>query len=162
MPAYKGKEESVHLALLPVVSDEWKDKELGQRWKKIIEVRTEVTKVLEEARAKKIIGHSLNASVKISAQNDLFDLLAGYLEELKTIFITSDVTLIKNGKHEGASQSHEIEGLYISAEPAPGKKCERCWIYDMSVGSDVNEPGICGRCNKVLKQIANLKQGEIE
>lgn len=157
MPAYKGKEESIHLVLLPAVSDEWKDKTIGQRWKKIIEVRTEVTKVLEEARAKKIIGHSLNASVKISAQDDLFDLLSGYLNELKTIFITSDVILIKNGEHEGLTQSHEIEGLYISAEPAPGKKCERCWIYDMSVGADADEPGICGRCNAVLKQIANGK-----
>ncbi|MGB5157660.1 isoleucine--tRNA ligase [Desulfobacterium sp. N47] len=155
MSEYKGKEENVHLALLPAVSKQWKDTVIAENWKKIIEVRGEVTRVLEEARAKKIIGHSLNASVKIYAQGDLFDLLSRYADDLKTIFITSNVFLIKDEKPDGATKSREIEGLYISAEPAPGEKCERCWIYDMTVGTGTNEPGICSRCQKVLNRIAD-------
>lgn len=155
MPAYKGKKENVHLALLPAVSKEWKDTILAERWKKIIEARGEVTKALEEARAKKIIGHSLDASVKIYAQSDLLDILDGYSDELKTIFITSNVSLIKKGKPEGAVESREIKGLYILVEPAPGIKCERCWVYDLSVGTNADEPGICSRCQEALKRIAN-------
>ena len=147
------KEESVHLALLPSVIKIWKDEELAERWKKVIEVRQEVTKALEEARVKKLIGHSLDALIAIDAENDLFTLLDRYSAELKTIFITSGVLLSKNGSLPGAVESREVKGLYISVEPAPGKKCERCWIYDLSVGTTPEEPRVCKRCLGALEEI---------
>jgi isoleucyl-tRNA synthetase len=153
MPASEGKEESVHIALLPAVVEEWKDERLAERWKKVIEVRQEVTKALEEARVKKLIGHSLDASVSISAENDLFKLLDGYADELKTVFITSRVVLSENGKLPGALESKDIKGLYIKVDAAPGKKCERCWTYDPSVGNISDEPGVCKRCRDELAEI---------
>lgn len=153
MPMTQGKEESIHIASLPVAGKEWKDEALAGRWKKILEVRGEVTKALEEARAKKLIGHSLDASVTISADKELFTLLDRYSDELKTIFITSRVLLSENGSLPGAVESREIKGLYLSVEPAPGKKCERCWIYDLSVGAVSEEPGVCNRCRDALGEI---------
>ena len=153
MPMTQGKEESIHIASLPSAKKEWKDEALAGRWKKILEVRGEVTKALEEARAKKLIGHSLDASVAISADKELFTLLERYSDELKTIFITSRVLLSDNGSLPGAVENREIKGLYISVEPAPGKKCERCWIYDLSVGTVSEEPGVCNRCRNALGEI---------
>ncbi len=153
MPMTLEKEESIHIASLPVDGKEWKDEALAVRWKKIIEVRGEVTKALEEARTKKLIGHSLDASVTISADKELFTLLDRYSDELKTILITSRVLLSENESLSGAVESREIKGLYISVEPAPGKKCERCWIYDLSVGAVSEEPGVCKRCRDALEEI---------
>ena len=43
-------------------------------------------------------------------------------------------------------KSEEIKGLAVGVEKARGTKCERCWIYEESVGSDANHPTVCGRC----------------
>jgi len=43
-------------------------------------------------------------------------------------------------------KSAEIEGLVVGVEKARGGKCERCWIYEESVGSDANHPTVCARC----------------
>ncbi|NTW77735.1 MAG: hypothetical protein HGB33_08225, partial [Syntrophaceae bacterium] len=42
--------------------------------------------------------------------------------------------------------SEEIKGLIVGVEKAAGVKCERCWIYAESVGSDKDHPTICDRC----------------
>ena len=63
MPGLKDKASSVHLTLLPAVNSQWKDESLAQSWEKILQVRAEVTKALEEARSQKRIGHPLDASV---------------------------------------------------------------------------------------------------
>ena len=55
MPDRKENSESVHMTSLPVVNEAWKDEQLAENWKQIIEVRGEVTKALEEARVKKIV-----------------------------------------------------------------------------------------------------------
>ncbi|MBU1713617.1 MAG: hypothetical protein KKD47_11025 [Proteobacteria bacterium] len=38
-------------------------------------------------------------------------------------------------------------------ESAGGSKCERCWMYDLSVGSIADEPDVCGRCRDALEKI---------
>ncbi|RPJ12584.1 MAG: isoleucine--tRNA ligase, partial [Desulfobacteraceae bacterium] len=153
MPMIKGKEESIHIALLPVSIKERKDDRLAGRWKKILEVRGEVTKALEEARIKKLIGHSLDASVTLAAESDLITLLEDYSGELRSVFITSRVSLSRDGSLPGAYESRDIKGLYVLVEPSGGKKCERCWMYDLSVGLIADEPEICGRCRDALDEI---------
>ena len=67
MPAAPGKAASIHLALLPAVDAALVDADLAERWELLLRVRGEVTKALEEARAKKEIGHALDAAVTIAA-----------------------------------------------------------------------------------------------
>jgi isoleucyl-tRNA synthetase len=153
MPGSKMNSESVHMMSLPVVNETWKDEQLAEKWNKIIEVRGEVTKALEEARVKKIIGHSLNASITIYADGDLYNILEKYRDDLRTIFIVSEASLMKGDQPDGTFKSLEIEDLSIRVEPASGEKCERCWVHDISVGADSEQPTICNRCKCALGEM---------
>jgi isoleucyl-tRNA synthetase len=150
MPGNNMNSESVHMTSLPVVNETWKDEQLAEKWKKIIEVRGEVTKALEDARVKKLIGHSLNASITVYTDDGLYDILEKYKDELRTIFIVSEALLKKDDKPDGIFKSLDIEGLSIEVKPALGEKCERCWVYDISVGTNSEQPTICGRCQEAL------------
>jgi len=153
MPGHDMNSESVHMTSLPVVNKEWKDDQLAEEWKKIIEIRGEVTKALEEARVKKLIGHSLDASITIYTDGDRYDILEKYKDDLRTIFIVSEVSMIKGDKADGIFKSLDIEGLSIQVKLASGEKCERCWIHDISVGADSEQPTICSRCQNALGEM---------
>jgi isoleucyl-tRNA synthetase len=154
MPEYSDKPSSVHLTLLPEAKSQWRDAQLAQKWETLLKVRAETTKALEEARAKKIIGHPLDASVTLSVQEDLYAALEPYAEDLRFIFIVSQVSLLKNEKLDDSFASENVEGLSIKIETALGEKCERCWVYETSVGSDSSRPSICERCQKALDEMA--------
>ena len=154
MPAHSEKTPSVHIASLPAVNSQWKDEDLAQKWETILNLRAEATKALEEARAAKQIGHPLDAAVTISAKEGLYDLLLPYAEDLRFIFIVSSVSLHKDKKLDGSFESEKVEGLSIKIDAASGKKCERCWIHELSVGSDSEHPTICERCQKALAEIS--------
>ena len=151
MPDRKEKSQSVHLTSLPVVQKQWKNEQIAGKWSRLVKVRGEVTKALEDARVKKIIGHSLDAAVIIYADNDLYDILEPYKDDLKTILIVSEASLIKGEATDVTFKSLDIEGLSIQVETAPGEKCERCWIHDISVGTDSEAPTICNRCRNALR-----------
>jgi isoleucyl-tRNA synthetase len=152
MPGYKGKETSIHLASLPDIKEEWKDSNLAKKWHRILEVRGEVTKALEKARVDKLIGHPLDASVTISANEDLYNGLYLYVDDLRSIFITSEASLVKDESMPEAYESEDIEGLSILVKPATAEKCERCWIHDNSVGTNSEQPTICNRCQDTLEE----------
>jgi len=151
MPDRKDKATSIHLTSLPEVNTEWKDEKLAEKWKRLLEVRSEVTKALEDARINKRIGHSLDASVTIYTDDNLYDELYPYVDDLRSIFIISRFSLNKGEKPDGAITSSDVEGLSILVEPAAGNKCERCWIYDSSVGESSEHPIICNRCLEALR-----------
>ena len=154
MPGFKDKASSVHLTLLPAVNSQWKDESLAQKWEKILQVRAEVTKALEKARTEKRIGHPLDAAVIISAEEDLYNALKPYAEDLRFIFIVSKVTLLKNEGVDASFKSENVAGLSIKVEVAEGEKCERCWVHETSVGSNKEQPSICGRCQQALAEMS--------
>jgi isoleucyl-tRNA synthetase len=121
--------------------------ELEARWDKIIAVRGEAAKVLEALRRDKKIGHSLDAGVTLYAEPKLFELLNDYKKDLAFIFIVSSVEIAKEPEAPAeAYTSDMIKGLRISAGPAKGTKCGRCWMYQESVGTVKDHPEICSRC----------------
>lgn len=133
----KVKEESVLLSDFPEPKREFKDSELERIWERILEIRDEVNKRIEEKRAQKILGHSLDASVTIWADKD-YEMLLSLGDELGDILIVSEVNLIKDEKFE------------IKVGKAQGEKCERCWHYSVTVGRDSRFPKICSRCVKII------------
>jgi isoleucyl-tRNA synthetase len=146
----KKEEESVHLAEFPALQPGHKDEELVGRWELIMKVRGEVSKALELARVNKVIGHSLDAAVIISAPADLQTFLRDYAGELKSIFIVSKVDLME----EISGEFYAAEGmdkLKIQVTTAPGDKCERCWCYDEMIGREPEHPTICPKCLEALK-----------
>jgi isoleucyl-tRNA synthetase len=152
MPHEAGQNpESVQLNPMPIADDKYVNAELEAKWDKILDVRSDVSKALEVARADKIIGHSLNAQVTIYANEKYFDFLSKIEEELASIFIVSSIRIRKTHcvVSSGITKG-EITGLDIYVENAPGEKCERCWIYSETVGKDNDHPTLCERCSGVM------------
>jgi isoleucyl-tRNA synthetase len=151
----RKKDEPVSVQLLdwPGVNEERLDDELERRINDVLRVREVVTKVLEEARAKKIIGHSLGAHVDIYADDEWLAALNKF-EDLKRIFIVSQIELHPLGeKNAEAGSLEEVPGVWASARAAQGDKCERCWTVDLTVGKDEEHASLCERCAQVLRQL---------
>ena len=160
MPDFDGKAESVHLTQLPCADAAWKNDALAAKWEKILDVRSEVAKALEEARTAKLIGHPLDASIAIyTADTDVKEILSSFGAEfgadLRDVFIVSDASLLSEPV-ENAYTSKELAGLQVVVEKAGGKKCERCWKYDTTTGEREDYPGACARCSSVLDTINRL------
>ncbi len=143
LPDFNGKTDSVHLADMPRVDESIKDEALAQRWDRLLEVRSVVTKALEGARREKEIGHPLDAVVTLKAGGELYDFLTEYQKNLREIFIVSGVELTQV----------EGDGPEAVISPAGAPKCPRCWVRDESVKLDEQgEPaGICHRCQSTLE-----------
>jgi isoleucyl-tRNA synthetase len=150
MPDCKNKKASVHLTSLPASKEGWRDTALADRWERLLRVRGEVTKAIEQARAQKRVGHSLDSAVTISADDQLYRTLSGYVDDLRSMLIVSKAVLVKGESLSGAYQSSELQGLQIRVEPAEGGKCERCWVHDPAVGADAVHPTLCERCQNAL------------
>jgi len=150
-----GKERplSVHADCFRPINDTYRDPELENVWEQIIAVRKEVTRILEIARKEKHIGHSLDASVQLGVPNKLYELLNGYRDHLKFIFIVSSVALADTDQMDGGYESETVPGLKVAVSPSTEPKCERCWVHDPSIGEDSNHPTICKRCRDVLQEI---------
>jgi isoleucyl-tRNA synthetase len=145
IPAEADRPASVHLAPFPEVRNDYVDESLNTRWEQIWEIRAVVTKALEEARKEKGIGLSLDAQVHLYLSDKRYAFLKPYENDLKAIFIVSSAILFRE---EGAvvRQGEETAGVRVDVLRAEGKKCERCWNYDVSVGQQPEHATICGRC----------------
>ena len=121
------------------------DEAFEAKWDRIMAIRDDVKKVLEQARADKVIGSALEAGLTLYCSKEVYDFLNAIpMGELADLFIVSHVDLVEG---EGGVKGL-VEGLGVSAAHAAGNKCLRCWKYETTVGED----GLCPRCAKVLKQ----------
>ncbi len=109
----------------------------ADKWARLISLRQDVNKALEDARAAKVIGKSLEALVEIAAEGDSHRLYRENLAMLPSLLIVSRVEL-----REGP------EALTVSF--APGEKCERCWGYFENLGTNPEHPTLCPRCTGVI------------
>lgn len=131
--------KSVFYNPFPETKKEYLDKKLEGKWEKIIAVRDNVYKALEEARVAKKIGSSLDSKALLSAKGDKKKILESMTSDLPAIFICSEVEL-KEGE-----EAYEVS-------KASGKKCERCWNFRQSVGKSKKHPTLCDRCEKVVEE----------
>jgi isoleucyl-tRNA synthetase len=154
MPAVKDKTQSIHLTEMPDVNEAWIDESLENNWALILNIRAEVTKVLETARVNKSIGHSLDARVVLYAEKALLEKIQPYEKEIASLFIVSEAGLqIMTPEENGGIHETGLKGLKINVFPAPGDKCERCWIHDTSVGQSNLHPTLCKRCETALESL---------
>ena len=114
------------------------DEALNAKWARIREIREAVNKEIEVLRVAGLVGASLQAAVRITANAQDLALLHSLGADLRYVFISSTVTLLQG------------EALAVEARAASATKCERCWHYveetRMAPGSDAAHPTICGRC----------------
>jgi isoleucyl-tRNA synthetase len=109
-------------------------KDLVVKWGRIRELRDAVNKEIEVLRADGKVGSPLQANIHLACTSADYDLLNGLGADIKFVFITSKVTVVKG------------DTLQILVSPSEDNKCERCWHYVADVGSNAEHPTICGRC----------------
>ncbi len=150
--------ESVFLLSWPEVKEDYANRDLEEKWDKILKIRKDVLKALEIKRGEGYIGNSLEAQVNIYTENkEVYDYLRSFKEQLETIFIVSKTEVIF-GEAEKPLPSDAFPGVEFPSislwiTRAPGKKCERCWGYSESVGKDQKYPTICEKCAKVMHHL---------
>ncbi|MGH9847233.1 MAG: isoleucine--tRNA ligase, partial [Blastocatellia bacterium] len=142
IPGATAEAASVHLTVFPAYEEAWRDDALRGRYERLFGVRGAVTKALEDARNRKLIGAGLEAKVTITADAGTLAFLESFGEDLRFLFIVSRVSL-----NEGA-------GLGVKVEKAAGVKCDRCWHYTTDVSANPRYPGACGRCAANLDEMA--------
>ena len=144
LPPDSERPLSVHMSVFPEATG-MPDEEILGNWRRLFEIREDVLQSLEEARVAKIIGSSLEARVEVAASGRSYDLLAKYREELRYLFIVSQVDLVRSGE--------AVDGVLVKVLPAEGAKCERCWNYSTLVGESARYPTVCERCVTALEEI---------
>ena len=119
------------------------------RFDRLFELRDDVMKALELARAEKTIGKSLEAKITVyTADKEADALLRSFdADTLRKIFIVSDCALAD----AMPDHTEAIEGaaLAVKVEIAPGEKCDRCWMNSTETSAD-GEGKLCPRCRAVL------------
>ena len=138
--------ESVHTLLFPEYNPAHDREELLGEWDRLMQVREAVSKSLEEVRQTRAIGNSLDAQVTISSGAATASLLRRHADDLRYIFIVSQVHV-----EEAAGEDAPLQS---TVSPAEGEKCGRCWNYSVRVGSDPDFPTLCERCLPVVRETA--------
>jgi isoleucyl-tRNA synthetase len=122
-----------------------------------------VNRVLEQARAEKAIGSSLEAKVLLyvpDAQlrqvlqdlNPAASLKGNRVDELRYLFLTSQVELLDTAEMlQGLKYSLQSEAVSVGVADAEGEKCDRCWNYSIHVGESKKHPLLCERCVPALE-----------
>ncbi len=151
-----GKEDchSVYLLHWPEENKNFLNNELESRWDHLLKIRSEIYKTLEAVRQKEGINGSSQASITLYASSsDVHALLDRYIDDLETIFAVSKVRLMPPDTivPDEVWKSNRLEGLAIEIRRTTGEKCERCWIYSDTVGTNDQYPTLCYQCIATLE-----------
>ena len=111
------------------------------RWARIAAIRTAVNGALEQARADKTIGKSLEAEVDVTVPAEDAFLADMDADTLADLLIVSQVRVTVGNE------------LTVTVAPARGVKCARCWKVLSSVGTVEGHDTLCPRCAAVVKSL---------
>jgi isoleucyl-tRNA synthetase len=114
---------------------------LIKKWAQIRQMRSDITKAIENEREAGKVGSSLQAEIHIVASPADAALLQSLGDDLRFITITSSATVeAKDG----------VTDILVSVKSSDHQKCGRCWHYRDDVGHDQEHPTLCGRCTSNL------------
>ncbi len=134
---FPSDDGSIHLQSFPAIPAAWHDPALGERWAALRAMRSQATAVLEQARAEKLIGSSLQAVLEVPlAFLDVLD-----SDTWAEIAIVSAVQ----------------PGGSLIVLRAPGEKCARCWRVLPEVGQGPSQAPVCMRCEAVVETLPGHK-----
>ncbi|MBW4562840.1 MAG: isoleucine--tRNA ligase [Mojavia pulchra JT2-VF2] len=156
---YKTPYKSVFESGWVQLDQKWHNPKLVEFWQQIRQIRTEVNKVLEQARVEKLIGSSLEAKVLLyindeqlrSSVKALNPAIGNGIDELRYLFITSQVEVLDTPEAlQGLKYNLQSDSWGIGVVNADGEKCDRCWNYSIHVGESKEHPLLCERCVAAL------------
>lgn len=105
-------------------------------YSKLLEFRSDVLKVLENARSNQVIGSSLEAHVEVpkSKYEDVLKLFS--LDELRKVCVVSSISITKG------------EDIIVSRHQ--GHLCSRCWNYEENAIEQEDGTYLCHRCQELI------------
>jgi isoleucyl-tRNA synthetase len=152
---FKPEDKSVHLLNWFKDWPEPQEASISKEdWDLVFEIKSEVNKCIEKARNSNVIGSSLDAEVQIHCTEQIQKVLSKFEDELRFIFITSDINLSKD---LSKGESTDIEGLKISVVKSENKKCERCWHRRPEVGTIAKHGTLCSRCVENIEGAGEIR-----
>ena len=147
IPDFAGKQKYVACEDIDEAGRWTLSEEEWAKWDKIIAVRDDVRKALEDARNAKVIGASLEAKVVLNCAQELYDFAKPLENQLAELCIVSKVEVALGSE----GRKGDVEGLAVSVSHAEGEKCARCWMYTEDVGSHPEHPTLCARCASIIE-----------
>ncbi len=130
-----GDALSVMLSDFPKVNNDYENNvEMIDKWNKIYELKDKYAKNLEEARANKVIGNSLDALISVYTSGEELEFIKANMESIKLVLIVSEFEIFDNEEHK------------VEVEKAYGDKCARCWTYSSTVGRNAKDEHLCDKC----------------
>ncbi|MEG0507411.1 MAG: isoleucine--tRNA ligase [Longicatena sp.] len=138
---FHTESESIHLGRFPEVTTINNADHIKEDVTRLLAIRTDIFKALEEARASKVIGKSLEAHVLVHVSDDDRKLIETYCgTKFNQWLIVSKVSF-------SIDELTKYDTIEVSIEKCEGKVCPRCWNITNSSAED----GLCERCAAVLK-----------
>ena len=129
----KNNDESIHETTFVNLPKNWENGSLDIKWKSLFNIKQEANIAIEQKRANKEIGSSLEAELEIITNEKNFKLMEGL--DLAEYFITSKAKKSKN--------KDKNEETKIIVKKTEGNKCPRCWKI---------LSGKCTRCENVKSE----------
>ena len=109
------KNKSIHLEKFKNFPKKFKNEELEKKWSELIKIRNICNVSIEEKRASKEIGSSLEAEINIQLNNSYKKIITDI--DLSELCITSKAKIIYN----------DSEDIVVNTKKASGDKCPVCW-----------------------------------
>ena len=158
MPGDKSGAESVHLsdwpdeASLAGKTGKYFGDDKRRIWdERLLPLRGAVLKSLEVKRAEGAIGSALEAKVEIFSDSPEWQaVLKENRSQLGRLFIVSGADVADADPQSGV-KADDVP-VKVSVMKADGAKCNRCWNYSMTVGSDGDHSDLCERCVRIVKK----------
>ena len=119
LSTYFKKNKSIHLEKFINIPKQFENIELSKKWNEIIKIRDICNLSIEEKRANKTIGSSLEAELEIKLNSKLFKLTQEI--DFAELCITSKSSVEENNKDE----------VIVETKKAKGNKCPICWKIKM-------------------------------
>ena len=110
-----GHKKSIHLENFISFPSNFKNNKLNSKWLDLIKIRDICNLSIEEKRAEKVIGSSLEASIKIQLEKERFKTYKDV--DFAELCITSSAQIEQSGNNQ----------ISVDASKAKGTKCPVCW-----------------------------------
>ncbi|MBN2159022.1 MAG: isoleucine--tRNA ligase [Spirochaetes bacterium] len=145
---FTGNPGSIHMERYHVLDEAYNNPSIEEKVEKLVDIKKDVLKELENLRRDKLIKSSLEADISLyAADESAKKTMEAMGPELARFFQVAAVNIVP----DKAGDMRQYENSAVSVRKTSGKKCVRCWNYFEKIGSDPAHPELCSRCTVIIK-----------